>query len=70
MFIIINPPNMKIIPGVNTVNYSPKSYSRQWKNNKSEIENGAVGLFKNVIGLVLVLSTNKIVKKFSDYGIW
>lgn len=30
----------------------------------------AVGLFKNVIGLVLVLSTNKIVKKFSDYGIW
>lgn len=31
---------MKIIPGVNTVNYSPKSYSRQWKNNKSEIENG------------------------------
>lgn len=30
----------------------------------------AVGLFKNVIGLVLVLGTNKIVKKFSDYGIW
>ena len=30
----------------------------------------AVGLFKNVIGLILVLSTNAIVKKFSDYGIW
>lgn len=30
----------------------------------------AVGLFKNAIGLVLVLGTNKIVKKFSDYGIW
>ena len=29
---------MKIIPSVNTINYSPKSYSRQWKNNKSEIE--------------------------------
>ena len=25
---------MKIIPSVNTVNYSPKSYSRQWKNDK------------------------------------
>lgn len=31
---------MKIIPSVNIVNYSPKSYPRQWKNNKSEIENG------------------------------
>lgn len=40
MFIIINPPDMKIVPGVNTVNYSPKSYSRQWKNDKSEIKNG------------------------------
>ena len=30
----------------------------------------AVGLFKNVIGMVLIISANTIIKKFSDYGIW
>jgi len=30
----------------------------------------AVGLFKNVIGFFLVLSTNMISKKISDYGVW
>ncbi|MFK7694146.1 ABC transporter permease [Paenibacillus sp. HJGM_3] len=30
----------------------------------------AVGLFKNVIGLILVLGTNYIVKRFNEYGIW
>jgi len=30
----------------------------------------AVGLFQNVIAFVLVLFTNKITKRFSEYGIW
>ena len=30
----------------------------------------AVGLFKNVIGFVLVLSTNAITKKINGSGIW
>jgi putative aldouronate transport system permease protein len=30
----------------------------------------AVGLFKNVIALILVLTTNAISKKISDNGIW
>lgn len=30
----------------------------------------AVGLFKNVIGFVLIIITNKIVKKISDYSLW
>jgi putative aldouronate transport system permease protein len=30
----------------------------------------AVGLFKNVIGVALLLTTNAIIKRFSDYGIW
>ncbi|MBO9610772.1 MAG: sugar ABC transporter permease [Paenibacillaceae bacterium] len=30
----------------------------------------AVGLFKNAIGLVLVLGTNYLVKRFNEYGIW
>ncbi len=30
----------------------------------------AVGLFKNVIGLTLVLATNAILRRFSDYGLW
>ena len=30
----------------------------------------AVGLFKNVIGITLILITNKIVKSYSEYGIW
>ena len=30
----------------------------------------AVGLFKNVIGVILVVGSNKIIKKFSEYGIW
>ncbi len=30
----------------------------------------AVGLFKNVIGLILIIITNLIVSRVSDYGIW
>jgi len=30
----------------------------------------AVGLFKNVVALVLVVSANYIVKRFNEYGIW
>jgi putative aldouronate transport system permease protein len=30
----------------------------------------AVGLFKNVVALVLVIGTNYIVKRFNEYGIW
>jgi putative aldouronate transport system permease protein len=30
----------------------------------------AVGLFKNVIGFALIIVTNKIVKKISDYSLW
>jgi putative aldouronate transport system permease protein len=30
----------------------------------------AVGLFKNVIGVGLILITNTIIKRFSEYGIW
>ena len=30
----------------------------------------AVGLFKNAVGLVLVLGTNAVVKRFSEYAIW
>ena len=30
----------------------------------------AVGLFKNVIGITLILITNRIVKSYSEYGIW
>jgi putative aldouronate transport system permease protein len=30
----------------------------------------AVGLFKNVIGFVLIIITNKLAAKFGDYGLW
>jgi len=30
----------------------------------------AVGLFKNVVALVLVVGTNYIIKRFNEYGIW
>jgi putative aldouronate transport system permease protein len=30
----------------------------------------AVGLFKNVIGVTLLLGTNAVIKRFSEYGIW
>ncbi|NJD01602.1 MAG: sugar ABC transporter permease [Ruminiclostridium sp.] len=30
----------------------------------------AIGLFQNVIGLTLLIVTNKIVKRFNEYGIW
>ena len=30
----------------------------------------AVGLFKNVIGVALLLATNAVTKRFSEYGIW
>ena len=30
----------------------------------------AVGLFKNVIGVLLLLVTNGVVRRFSEYGVW
>lgn len=30
----------------------------------------AVGLFKNVVGLILVIITNQLAKTFGEYGIW
>jgi len=30
----------------------------------------AVGLFQSVIGFVLVVSANRVVKKFSDTSLW
>jgi len=30
----------------------------------------AVGLFKNAIGVILLLATNAVTKRFSEYGIW
>lgn len=30
----------------------------------------AVGLFKNVIGVFLIVSINMVIRKFSEYGIW
>ena len=30
----------------------------------------AIGLFKNVVGLVLLVTTNIVTKRFSEYGIW
>lgn len=30
----------------------------------------AVGLFKNVVGLLLLVGANQIVKKYSDHGVW
>ena len=30
----------------------------------------AIGLFKNVVGLALLVTTNMVTKRFSEYGIW
>ncbi|MDF2713578.1 MAG: binding-protein-dependent transport system inner rane component [Paenibacillus sp.] len=30
----------------------------------------AVGLFKNVVGVTLLVTVNQIVRKFNDYGVW
>jgi putative aldouronate transport system permease protein len=30
----------------------------------------AVGLFKNVIGVALLLGTNAIIRKYNDHGVW
>ncbi|HOJ12004.1 MAG TPA: ABC transporter permease subunit [Clostridiales bacterium] len=30
----------------------------------------AVGLFKNVVGLILIIITNTLVSRISDYGVW
>lgn len=30
----------------------------------------AVGLFKNVVGVVFLVAVNQIVRKYSDYGVW
>ena len=30
----------------------------------------AIGLFKNIVGVVLLLGSNAIIKRFSEYGIW
>src|SRR5690606_36610826 len=30
----------------------------------------AVGLFQNLVGLILVLTANFIIKRFNEYGIW
>ena len=30
----------------------------------------AVGLFKNVVGVILLIGTNMVVRRYSEYGIW
>ncbi|WP_168120874.1 ABC transporter permease subunit [Paenibacillus sp. HB172176] len=30
----------------------------------------AVGLFKNVVGITLLVTVNRIVRKYNDYGVW
>ncbi|MCU6711919.1 ABC transporter permease subunit [Paenibacillus sp. J5C_2022] len=30
----------------------------------------AVGLFKNIVGIVLLVTVNQIVRKYNDYGVW
>ena len=30
----------------------------------------AVGLFKNVIGVILLVAANAIIRRFSEYAIW
>jgi putative aldouronate transport system permease protein len=30
----------------------------------------AVGLFKNVVGVVLLLGANQLIRKYSDHGVW
>ena len=30
----------------------------------------AIGLFKNLIAFVLVLGTNALARRYSDYGLW
>ena len=30
----------------------------------------AVGLFKNVIGVALIVGSNSVIKRYSEYGLW
>ena len=30
----------------------------------------AIGLFKNVVGVVLIVGANLIIRRYSDYAIW
>ena len=49
---------------IDTYIYRSGFVERRWAYNTG------VGLFKNVVGLILLIGANAVIKRYSEYGIW
>jgi putative aldouronate transport system permease protein len=64
IFNLYNPVVYKVADIIDTYVYRIGLIDRQYDFST------AVNLFKNFIGVILILFTNSIIKRYSEYGIW
>ena len=64
IFVLYNPLVYEVADIIDTYVYRVGLQQRQLD------FSAAVGLFKNVVGVVLLLTANVVIKRFSEHGIW
>lgn len=64
IFVLYNPLVYEVADIIDTYVYRVGLQQRQLD------FSAAVGLFKNVVGVILLLTANVVIKRFSDHGIW
>ena len=64
IFVLYNPLVYEVADIIDTYVYRVGLQQRQLD------FSAAVGLFKNVVGVILLLTANVVIKRFSEHGIW
>ena len=64
IFNLFNPSVYEVADVIDTYIYRSGFVERRWAYNTG------VGLFKNVVGLILLIGANAVIKRYSEYGIW
>ena len=64
IFNLFNPGVYEVADVIDTYIYRSGFEERRWAYNTG------VGLVKNVVGLILLIGANAVIKRYSEYGIW
>ena len=64
IFNLYNPSVYEVADVIDTYIYRSGFEERRWA------YNAGVGLFKNAVGLILLVGINAVIKRYSEYGIW